>query len=461
MRRIASLVAASTLAFVAVAAAAEPTVDELKAQIKTLEGRLAALEAKLDKPTPAEVGAAKAAVQDDVAKKKAAQAVSASYNNGLMFKSGDPDLFSLKFNLMSQLRYTASLGNSDRRDDENGFEFRRVRPGISGNVFSKDLTYSLVMDIDRDTGNTTLYDLFFTYRFQPDWAVKFGQFKQSLTHENDIADSKQLGVERSLVESTIGASGRVDRVQGVALIYGGTKDNPFRTEFAFTDGARSGLGGSGRDFRNGNAPGGDTNRNFGLGARGEWKIAGDWADYSDFSSKQTKETLAVVGVGVDRTEAGDRQLYTGAVDGLVKLPEGWSFYGAGLMNYNEAAVGLSVPSAANSENDALTYGAVGQIGYLINPSWEIVGRGGVIFLDNPNLFSNSSTSLSSTDDYFPEFTAGVNYYLGKDGSWYHNAKISLDFTYLPNGFPVTNTGTGTLSNEDAEYVVRFQFQLIL
>ena len=66
------------------------------------------------------------------------------------------------------------------------------------------------------------------------------------------------------------------------------------------------------------------------------------------------------------------------------------------------------------------------------------------------------------EDVFNEFTAGVNYYLGKDGSAGHRAKITLDAVYLPDGVPANNTGSGILgSGEEDQFLLRGQFQLVL
>ncbi|HEX5244216.1 MAG TPA: hypothetical protein VFW23_13210, partial [Tepidisphaeraceae bacterium] len=52
---------------------------------------------------------------------------------------------------------------------------------------------------------------------------------------------------------------------------------------------------------------------------------------------------------------------------------------------------------------------------------------------------------------------GVNYFL-----FGHNAKLTGDVTYLPNGFPANDDGTGVLAdNHHNEVVVRAQFQLLL
>ena len=60
-----------------------------------------------------------------------------------------------------------------------------------------------------------------------------------------------------------------------------------------------------------------------------------------------------------------------------------------------------------------------------------------------------------------EITAGVNYYIEK-----HAAKLTADLTYLPNGTPLTgstadNIGHLPNENDEAEWLFRAQFQLLL
>ena len=58
---------------------------------------------------------------------------------------------------------------------------------------------------------------------------------------------------------------------------------------------------------------------------------------------------------------------------------------------------------------------------------------------------------------FYEITAGVNYYFMK-----HNAKVTVDVGYLPEGSPVGITGAGIFASDDNDqFYVRGQFQLLL
>ena len=60
------------------------------------------------------------------------------------------------------------------------------------------------------------------------------------------------------------------------------------------------------------------------------------------------------------------------------------------------------------------------------------------------------------DDTLHEIAVGANYYLHG-----HDAKFTFDALWLPDGSPVNDSGSGVLAADDAEFVFRGQFQLLL
>ena len=104
--------------------------------------------------------------------------------------------------------------------------------------------------------------------------------------------------------------------------------------------------------------------------------------------------------------------------------------------------------------ERVDWGALAQVGYLLNSKWEVFGRYDVVLLDDEALEDGD-------EETFHEVTAGVNYYLGPDGSHLHRAKLTADVTYLPNGAPSDQTQSGVLAGEGDQFIVRAQFQLQL
>jgi hypothetical protein len=241
----------------------------------------------------------------------------------------------------------------------------------------------------------------------------------------------------------------IDRVQGVSLIYGGTKENPLRIEGTFSDGDNS----KNTDFRD-TIPGAAGqppvySADWGAGARVEFKAFGDWANYKDFSAKGNKADLLVFGAGTSYTErdsaAGKTLLNTADVQW--ENASGVGAYGAVHGNYTD----LDDTGAAADDN-RFDWGAIAQVGYLLSNQWEIFGRYDVTILDD---------DFATADDTFNEFTAGVNYFLGQDGAAGHRAKVTVDVVYLPDGAPSAQTGAGITAGDEDQIVFRGQFQLQL
>ena len=64
---------------------------------------------------------------------------------------------------------------------------------------------------------------------------------------------------------------------------------------------------------------------------------------------------------------------------------------------------------------------------------------------------------AGSDNNVHEITGGVNY-------WFHghNAKLTTQIMYLPNGIPIADTSSDVLSsNKHSELVFTTQFQLLL
>lgn len=429
--RIAALAALSSTAL-----AADPSYEDLKQQVQSLQSRLEQIETRTTTLSAQQVDATVERVLGDANRRSQLLQIdgglTAGYDRGFFIKSDD-DNYSFRPGVLFQFRGVTNHRADGDDDTQSGFEIRRIRPRFDGNFITPNLTYSFVLDASRSNGNVSILDAWAQYRFAPQWAVKFGQFRESWYHEGDVPDSNQLTVERSLVDSILAGS-QVDRVQGISLIYGGTKDNALRVEVTGHDGANS----KNTDFQ-------DTESgNFGAGARVEYKFKGDWANYRDFSAKGNKEELLIVGAGIDWTQGGDQDTYRTTADVQWENASGLGIYGA--LN----GVCTNVPSASGEHR--WDWGGLVQAGYLLNPAWEIFGRYDVVALDDDYV---------TGEDLFNEFTVGVNWFLGKDGAAAHRAKVTVDVLYLPDGAPSNQTGTGVLSNDGDEIVLRAQFQLVI
>jgi outer membrane murein-binding lipoprotein Lpp len=432
---VASAVSLGLLIAPAPARAAEPTVDDLKNQLAQLQSRLDALE-KNQTAASADVARTVQEIVRDAEKRSVLLQTSGDFTAGhdgkaFILRSSDGNFVlrpGIEFQFRNVTNYRDENPDDGESDLQNGFEVRRLRLRFDGNLFTPKLTYLFRWDTSRTSGGLSLLDSQVQYQLSENWAIKVGQYKESVFHEKDVSFKDQLAVDRTLVDSLIGGN-VTDRVQGIALIYGGNDKTPIRIETDFNDGANS----KNTDFQDGPT-------NFGSGLRAEYKLAGKWFDYKDFTARQTKQDLLVFGAGAQFTESGDTDSTLATVDAQFETPTGWSLYGA--------LHGRFLDDAGESSFD---WGAIAQAGYSINPRWEPFVRYDIISLDDN----------ASGESAYNEFAIGVTRYLGENGSAGNRAKITVDVLYLPDGAPSNQTGIGVLASDEAEFVLRTQLQLIL
>lgn len=429
-------------------------------RIDQLEAKVAALEAERTQDAR-DVARTIDSVLRDAERRSQLLATSgdsaAGYDNGFYIRTGE---FSLRPTLLFQFRnitdFRRDAASSGDDEIENGFEVRRMQFIMQGNAFSKDLNYRFQWATDRNSGTLVLEDAYVAYMFADEWGLRVGQWKDRVSHEKIMTDSRIVTVERSLLDATL-AGGYFDRVQGVNLIYGGGTDNkrPWNIEAGISDGANSKNTDFTGHFPNSPPAVGDVGApsthafDFGIAGRTEYKFSGDWKNYSDFTAKGTKDNLLVVGAGGDWSQGGDGNSLVGTVDAQFETASGIGVYGALVVRHRDDQL---TPTG----EDATDWGALIQASYLLSPSWEVFGRWDGIWYDN-------SIASAGGEDFFHEWTAGVNYYLGKDGSFGHRAKITIDVNWLPNGAPGAFTGQGYIgdSGGENEIAIRGQFQLLI
>lgn len=428
---------------------AAPATTDTAAELQALKDRIAQLEASQQRVDGAELQAKAidAAITDADSKRAFLQAdtFTSGWENGFKLQSAD-GAYVLQPYIESQFRYVANDtadasdglagdGNDGDDDFQAGFEVRRLKVGLKGNAFSKDFKYNVRVNFDRSTGEAEIDYAFGEYQFAKEWAVRAGQFKLNWTHEETVSDTRQLAAERSLLNQLFGG-GNTTYVQGVSLLYG-SKTNPFHGEVAFTDGDGS-YNTNYTDQQNSDS---NDYQNFGVAARGEYKVFGDWENYGDFTARKTKDDLLVVGGGADWAQGGDGDVYRFTIDTQYENAAGLSAYVAGIYTLVEGDA--PDPILDNS------WGALAQVGYLIPglTEWEAFGRYSYLHIDEDNGLAH---------DGFHEITAGVNkYFVG------HNAKFTLDVGYLPNGSFTGASGLGVTNNDEDQIVFRTQFQIVL
>jgi hypothetical protein len=435
------------------AADAEPTTQELLEQIKQLQQKVEKLEAK-QAEKPAAAAAATTPSNADVARtidemNKDAERRSTVLLEPVPFtgnwqagkftlRSDDGNFllhpwFQLQFREV--LNYRDGVPPDGGSEWENGFEVRRMKFGVDGNVFSPDTTYLFNWATNRNNGNLVLEEAWLRQKLTDTWAVKAGQIKDPFAHESLVSSKRFMAADRTLLTDVF--TGGDNYVQGVAAQY--TRD-ALQAEVAFTDGTNS-PNENFEDFPT-------NNWDFGVAGRVQYKLFGDWSAYEQFSSLNIKKDLAVIGGGVDLSQAGDTNQFMQTVDIQYNQQTGLGLYGAFYGRYTaNAPVESGAPATPTS--DTFDWGLIAQASYLIpNSKWEPYIRWDFIQFDQ--------ASVGGTDDSVNEFTIGTNYYIHG-----HDLKLTVDVMYLPNGSPVSDTGSGVLVSDDTQFVFRGQFQLLL
>jgi hypothetical protein len=414
-------------------------INALRAEVAQLKGAQAPAAAA---PAPAADATVGAVLDDATARGQFLQsdsAFTAGYSKGKFLIQSADGKFVFHPTLQFQVRNATNLRDTNTEEDwngDNGFEIRRLKAGFDGNLFTKDLTYNFVWATQASGGNPVLEDAWVRYKFANAWGFRAGQFKAPVSHESLTSSKRLLAGDRSYFGAILFNNDAYS--QGVSLIY--DDGGPLRAEVAFTDGYAEANG----NFQD---PGtGGTDANFGFGGRVEYKLFGEWGAYEDFTALGTKQDTLVIGGGIDVTQGepnnSDATFYRYIADAQYEVSAG-QFAGLGL--FGEIG-GASVSNAANGSDDT-NWGFALQAAYLLNDRWEPFAR-------------YDLTHFESAPEGFEqdvhEITVGVNYYFVG-----HNAKVTVDLNYLPNGAPVSSSGLDILQSDEDQIVIRGQFQLLL
>jgi hypothetical protein len=415
-------------------------IKELRAKLDQLESREAAQEQKQEERQ--QQATLESTLQDAEQHSRLLDVtgINAGFVPGRgFFLSSDDGNFLLHPWLQFQFRNTTTYredalhkGHTD--DTQTGFEVRRLKFGVDGNLFSPDLTYMFQMAVDRHTGNVGLEMAWAKYHFpNTPFAVRAGQFKDPLDHEELAASRFFSAADRSLIDDTfINGEGFI---KGVSVIY---DPNTFvRGEAAFTGGIKN-FNTNFQQFPTNPA-------SWGAAARGEIKAFGDWRDYERISAYGIRHDSLVLGAGLDNTETGPSDSLVQVVDAQYQTRSGLSLYGAFLGRY------MTQVASKNTKGVRDTYDSTArfQASYAIDRHWEPYGRFEYIHFNGHEFAARTQTNVQV-------ITGGFNYYL-----YGQAAKFTVDLSYLPNGSPIADDGFGILaSNRQQELVGRAQLQVV-
>lgn len=397
---------------------------------------------------------------------------SAGYDNGFMISDASGN-FTLYTNIGAQFRYTASFQDDNNINDdfEGGFSNPRTQIWFSGNVVDPNLFYEVRGEFaDGTTGGTfNLQNAFAGYMFDNGSYLKWGQFRSDFARERNVRGFHQLAADRSLTGELFGQT----ETQGLEFGY---KAEDWRFSVSWNDGMRSRNvdfpAGKGLGLTYDPVTGALTGISNGLGgeadlaltARAEFKFAGAWDQFKDFTSMPGSDYAGMVGVAGhyeftdgDSVAGGDDLSYfTWTVDASFE-GDGWNAFAAFYGQHIEAD-GVITDNILLTTGDAEAdnFGLIVQGGIFIpETDWEVFARYDGIFADDD--FS------AGDDDVFNTITVGANWYWSG-----HAAKFTIDGQFFIDdaadlaGVPGFggDSRVGFAASGDSEFALRAQFQLL-
>jgi hypothetical protein len=331
-----------------------------------------------------------------------------------------------------------------------GFENTRTKLIFGGHIINPDWEFRAQTNFDRDGGEALLEDAWIRHHLNNDVSIRFGQFKLPFTREFLVDSSRQLAVERSLIDGAM----NLGRSQGIEMTF---SSSTARFIAAFSDGAEDNMGqesgfnlaGTQPDPANTSALTRDTE--YAGTARYEVLVAGHWGQFDDLTSPQSDEFGMLIGAAIHTQEQ------EGGLPG--PRESRWFGWTADLsVEFGGANVFASFTQHYLDEDGvdlfANIYGIVVQAGVYITPKWEVFGRmeyGWTNFDLANGTFERSDLLI---------FTFGANHYLdGHDLKW--SSDIGFGASQVEDFWINSRAGYRT-DAEDAEpqIVIRTQIQLL-
>jgi hypothetical protein len=417
----------------------DQTIAELRAAVADLKGQVDALKAQSNASwlTEARAQEIRSLVQDVLADADTRASllqsdVTAGWDKdkGFFIASSDGN-YLLRIGGQLQIRYVYNNQDDSPSDDNrSGFELRRSKLILRGNVVDPTWQYEAQFNSDRATGVFVLEDAGWIQKdFGSGWKVTAGQMKAPFLREEILSSQRLLAVERSLVNSFFTAG----TVQGVRV---GWQGDNVRLWGMYHDGNRS-L----------NTAWNAEDTEFAFSGRAEFLLQGAWKTLEDYNSFKDDGHGLVLGAAANysRQEFGNSVNDT-EVDNL------------GLTA--DATLDLGGISAAGAvmyrslDSDAAGFTGSDQIGFLV--------RGGVFLTDSVELYAQyewADADTAAVED-LNVITVGVTKYFNKHGlKWQSDIGFALD--PVSAAFAQESAGwRADSASNDGQVVFRSQFQLL-
>jgi hypothetical protein len=347
-------------------------------------------------------------------------------------------------NAQLQFRYIWNNRNDDgdgvlpSTDDENnlGFQLRRFKLKGDGWIADPKITFKYSVEFNRDSNAAALEEAVVGYKFDSGVKLQAGRFKGPFAFDELTSSSRQMAVERSLVNEQF----TIGKMEGVQLEL--KPADTTKVRLMVSDGAGGGEGGNG-DFN-------ESSADFAVTGRVDFTIGGDekGSFAKDYTSWAKDEAGINIGAAVHH-EVGQTGIDGGVdLDSFTRATADVLYNSAGLSLFGAAYIETQDVADDSTAVEADPFGFLAQAAYNINDTIEPFVR-----------YEWIDTDVAGADE-ISVVTAGVNYYLKK-----HKAKFTFDVVHALD--PLTGIGVsdslgllGDDADEDGQTAFRAQFQLL-
>ena len=353
----------------------------------------------------------------------------AGYNGGFFMSSADGN-YSMKINVLEQVRWTFNNRNDSGTGEDQtwGFENKRTRLTFGGNMVDSTWSYKVAYyfaysnDVEFDGASPVLADAFVAKDMGGGLSFTVGQFKLPFSGEYGT-DAGNLQFNDYSTISNAFADGYG---QGLMLSYSA---DAFRAAVAYVNALNQ---------VNADWGAGSPSDEFALTGRAEFKLSGTWDQFNNAMSFRGEEMGVLIGAGLnwaDSNNAANGDVFGATVDVTVDFG-GANVMGAFYWDNNDDAPG-------GAENP---YGFTLQGGVFVSDDVELVAR---------YEYGDADTSLDSND--FSTLTFGANWYLAQN-----TAKLGFNFGYAFDGIGLWEgaaSGNNWLADgtgEDGQWMLQAQ-----
>lgn len=374
--------------------------------------------------------------QASAAELMAAVGADAPKPSGLFMPSSDASV-KMKVGGFMQVRYYAVDRGETSTSNESfvhGFQSTRTRFSLEGTPGVKDLTYRIETNADASTGRFLMTDAFVRGTMAKGVTITGGQFKPAFSHEQTVADTRQLAVERSTTDAVFSLL----RARGVMVEY---QTDDITLSGTFSNGSRT----LNQRLLNSNKS------DAAITGRFDAKFKGSWDQYKQMTSFRDAETVIIAGLGA-HAQWGGQTNSTRDVDFVTLTADaffagsGWNVYAAGFWRHTDNNIGnISVDDGA----------VLAEAGCFVTETVEP-------FLRYEHIFIDGDYGTGTKD--FGIVTPGVNWYVIPRS---HVAKFTADVMVTIGSHAESsaiispNVLTGLQAgNGDPQLLLRVQFQVV-